>query len=74
MVEEVEKSKERPIQGNYPGVCLGGSYSSLVRRGVYNNGVSGPRPTTTCSTKSLQHKRRQPNLIRPPAAGSVKSN
>jgi len=34
MVEEAEKSKERPIQGNYPGVCLGGSYSSLVRRGV----------------------------------------
>jgi hypothetical protein len=46
ILEEVLKSKERPIQGNYPGVCLGGSYSSLVRRGVYNNGVSGPRPTT----------------------------
>ncbi len=50
MVEEVKKSKEWPIRGNYPGMCLGGSYSSLVRRGVYSGGVSGPRPTTTCST------------------------
>lgn len=57
MVEGVKKSKERPFKATIPGVCLGGSYKSLMRRGVSNSGVSGPRPTAICSTPSLQHRR-----------------